>query len=82
MANSSKKLKEVTSLAELRDNARNNPAYARLLSDGAENIGGPASPDSLTEQSVRRSFEHLLGAAEEIGEDAVLDEVNFLIEDE
>jgi len=81
MANS-KKLEEVTSLAELRVLARHNPAYARLLSDGAENIGGPASPDSLTELSVRASYEHLLGAAEEIGEDAVLDEVNFLIEEE
>lgn len=67
------KLTPILSLAQLDAKSRKDPRYAQLAIDAASNLG--AGPN-LTRESAMKFLEQ---SAAESDEDAVVEEINFLI---
>jgi hypothetical protein len=64
------KLKAVKSLGELRQLADTNEAYKRLMQAASDNLGGCGTGNEFC-------YRWLLANAQEIGEEGVVEEVNF-----
>lgn len=73
MAKVQPKVKKVKSLMELKNLARTNPDYAKLLCLASHNLGGP-------KEDIEKCYRWLeINASETNSEDGVVDEVNFCI---